>query len=121
MMRLRGSSLVQFFCELSCPNRREFIRKFFEFAPRGAFQARIPGDFSPLERNRASVFAETLLFDVASLICCAASDKAGNRLVQVTIYSVLSNRILGIFQAWRSHLWKIPYYKRRNKWLNTKA
>jgi hypothetical protein len=32
---------------LSCPNRREFIRKFFEFAPRGAFQARIPGDFSP--------------------------------------------------------------------------
>jgi hypothetical protein len=32
---------------LSCPNRREFIRKFFEFARRGAFQARIPGDFSP--------------------------------------------------------------------------
>jgi hypothetical protein len=54
---------VQFFCELSCPNRREFIRKFFEFAPRGAFQARIPGDFSPFERNRASVFAETLLFN----------------------------------------------------------
>jgi hypothetical protein len=39
--------LAQFFCEFSCPNRREFIRKFFEFAPRGAFQARIPGDFSP--------------------------------------------------------------------------
>jgi hypothetical protein len=36
-----------FSAKLSCPNRREFIRKFFEFAPRGAFQARIPGDFSP--------------------------------------------------------------------------
>jgi hypothetical protein len=73
-MGLRIRSLVQFFCELSCPNRREFIREFFEFAARGAFQARIPGDFSPFERNRASVFAETLLFDVASLICCAASN-----------------------------------------------
>jgi hypothetical protein len=73
--RLRGRSLVQFFCELSCPNRREFIRKFYEFAPRGAFQARIPGDFSPFERNRASVFAETLLFDVASLISRAASNQ----------------------------------------------
>jgi hypothetical protein len=59
---------VQFFCEVSCPNRREFIRKFVEFAPRGAFQARIPGDFSPAERNRASAFAETLLCDVASAI-----------------------------------------------------
>jgi hypothetical protein len=64
---------VQFFYELSCPNRREFIRKFVEFAPRGAFQARIPGDFSPGERNRASVFAETLLFDLASTISRAAS------------------------------------------------
>jgi hypothetical protein len=73
-MGLRSRSSAQFFCELSCPNRREFIRKFVEFAPRGAFQARIPGDFSPRERNRASVFAETLLFDVASLICCAASN-----------------------------------------------
>jgi hypothetical protein len=62
-----------FSAKLSCPNRREFLRKFVEFAPRGAFQARIPGDFSPVERNRASVFAETLLFDVASLICYAAS------------------------------------------------
>jgi hypothetical protein len=65
--------LAQFFCEFSCPNRREFIRKFFEFAPRGAFQARIPGDFSPYERNRASVFAEKLLWDVASHTCRAAS------------------------------------------------
>jgi hypothetical protein len=64
---------VQFFCELSRPNRREFIRKFFEFAARGAFQARIPGDFSPFERNRASVFAETLLFDLASAVSRAAS------------------------------------------------
>jgi hypothetical protein len=71
--RLRSSFLVQFFCELSCPNRREFIRKFFEFAPRGALQARIPGDFSPFERNRASVFAETLLFNVASAVSRAAS------------------------------------------------
>jgi hypothetical protein len=71
--RLRGSPLVQFFCELSCPNRREFIRKFFEFAPRGAFQARIPGDFSPFERNRASVFAETLLLNLASAVSRAAS------------------------------------------------
>jgi hypothetical protein len=47
LVRLRGRFLVQFFCELICPNRREFIRKFFEFAPRGAFQARIRGDFSP--------------------------------------------------------------------------
>jgi hypothetical protein len=58
---------VQFFCEVICPNRREFIRKFFEFAPRGAFQARILGDFSPLGLNRASVFAEKLLFNVARL------------------------------------------------------
>jgi hypothetical protein len=50
-----------FSAKLSCPNRREFLRKFVEFAPRGAFQARIPGDFSPFERNRASLFAETLL------------------------------------------------------------
>jgi hypothetical protein len=69
--------LAQFFCEFSCPNRREFIRKFFEFAPRGAFQARIPGDFSPFERNRASVFAETLLWDVASHTCRAASLSIG--------------------------------------------
>jgi hypothetical protein len=49
---------------LSCPNRREFIRKFFEFAPRGAFPARIPGDFSAflakpgicLRRNMAFSF-----------------------------------------------------------------
>jgi hypothetical protein len=59
---------------LSYPNRREFIRKFFEFAPRGAFQARIPGDFSPFERNRASVFAETVLFNVASAVSRAASN-----------------------------------------------
>jgi hypothetical protein len=71
--RLRGRLLVQYFCDLSCPNRREFIRKFLEFAPLGAFQARIPGDFSPLERNRASLFAEILLFDVASEISLAAS------------------------------------------------
>jgi hypothetical protein len=63
-----------FSAKLSCPNRREFLRKFVEFAPRGAFQTRIPGDSSLFERNRASLFAETLLFDVASLICCAASD-----------------------------------------------
>jgi hypothetical protein len=36
-----------FSANLSCPNRREFSRKFVEFAPRGAFQARIRGDFSP--------------------------------------------------------------------------
>jgi hypothetical protein len=71
--RLRGSPLVQFFYEVICPNRREFIRKFFEFAPRGAFQARIPGDFSLLERNRASVFAEKLLFNLASAVSRAAS------------------------------------------------
>jgi hypothetical protein len=69
---------MQFFCELSCPNRREFIRKFFEFAPRGAFQARIPGDFSPFERNRASVFAETLLFNLASAVSRAASRGEGD-------------------------------------------
>jgi hypothetical protein len=72
-LELRSRSSAQFFCELSRPNRREFSRKFFEFAPRGALQARIRDDFSPGERNRASVFAETLLFGVASLICCAAS------------------------------------------------
>jgi hypothetical protein len=66
---------MQFFCELSCPNRRESLRKFVEFAPRGAFQARIPGDFSPFRRNRASVFAETLLSDVASEISRAASHR----------------------------------------------
>jgi hypothetical protein len=71
--RLRSRFLVQFFCELSCPNRREFIRKFCEFAPRGTFQARIRGDFSPIERNRASAFAETLLCYVVSAICSAAS------------------------------------------------
>jgi hypothetical protein len=48
--RLRGCASDpwrNFSAKSSCPNRREFIRKFVEFAPRGAFQARIPGDFSP--------------------------------------------------------------------------
>jgi len=60
---------VQFFCELNCPNRREFFRKFFEFASRAIG---IRGDFSPAQRNRASDFAEKLLVDAAVATCRAA-------------------------------------------------
>jgi hypothetical protein len=59
--RLRSRSLVQFFCEVICPNRREFIRKFFEFAPRGAFQARILGDFCLL-RETGHLFSQKNCF-----------------------------------------------------------
>jgi hypothetical protein len=53
---------VQFFCEVICPNRREFIRKFFEFAPRGAFQARILGDFSPFLAKPGTCFRRKIAF-----------------------------------------------------------
>jgi hypothetical protein len=48
--RLKGlhiRSMAQCFCELNLPQSPRIIRKFVEFAPRGAFQARIRGDFSP--------------------------------------------------------------------------
>jgi hypothetical protein len=72
-LRLRGSPLVQFFCEVICPNCREFMRKFFEFAPRGAFQARILGDFSPFLAKPGICLRRNIAFSCGSAVCRAPS------------------------------------------------